>query len=166
MPYPRRCSGGISDIPLSHSHFTRMNWIWRMLNIIFQPQLMVKTIELRFYCILVWINSILFSLLPYKWNKSHHHHQPINAAGSQAFHGLPTRRTGHNPPRGPSADSWVLKTANTAGTNGLTWLPKHGGARGNKFFDHPSDDRPMLLSFRSYDKRTDRGAIELLKREL
>jgi hypothetical protein len=43
------------------------------------------------------------------------------------------RRTGHNPPRGPSADWWVLTTANAAGTNGLTPLPKHGGARDNKF---------------------------------
>jgi hypothetical protein len=45
---------------------------------------------------------------------------------------LPTRRTGHNPPRGPSADWWVLTTANAAGTNGLTCLPKHGGARDDK----------------------------------
>jgi hypothetical protein len=36
------------------------------------------------------------------------------------------RKTGHNPPRGPSADWWVLTTANAAGTNGLTCLPKHG----------------------------------------
>jgi hypothetical protein len=43
------------------------------------------------------------------------------------------RRTAHNPPRGPSADWWVLTTANTAGTNGLTCLPKHGGARDIKF---------------------------------
>jgi hypothetical protein len=48
------------------------------------------------------------------------HHQPINVptAGAQAFlcnsnnitwidDGIPTRRTGHNPPRGPSADWWV-----------------------------------------------------------
>jgi hypothetical protein len=28
-----------------------------------------------------------------------------------------TRRTGHNPPLGPSADWWVLTTANAAGTN-------------------------------------------------
>jgi hypothetical protein len=33
---------------------------------------------------------------------------------------------GHNPPRGPSAGWWVLMTINAAGTNGLTWLPKHG----------------------------------------
>ncbi|RVE53957.1 hypothetical protein evm_001360 [Chilo suppressalis] len=36
---------------------------------------------------------------------------------------------GHNPPRGPSADWWVLTTADAAETNGLTCLPKHGGAR-------------------------------------
>jgi hypothetical protein len=39
-----------------------------------------------------------------------------------------------NPPRGPSAGWWVLTTANAAGTNGLTCLPKHGGSRDNKFW--------------------------------
>jgi hypothetical protein len=34
-------------------------------------------------------------------------------------------RTGYNPPRGRSAVWWVLTTANAAGTNGLTCLPKH-----------------------------------------
>jgi hypothetical protein len=98
----------------------------------------------------------------------HHHHQPINVptVGAQAFlmdygtypttlthtlcllcsqdqqwynpYGLPTRRTGHNPPREPSADWWVLTTANAAGNNGLTCLPKHGGARGDKVLvTHP-----------------------------
>ncbi|CAH0402975.1 unnamed protein product [Chilo suppressalis] len=38
-------------------------------------------------------------------------------------------RLGHDPPRGPSADWWVLTTAHAAGTNGLTCLPKHRGAR-------------------------------------
>jgi hypothetical protein len=38
-------------------------------------------------------------------------------------------RTGHNPPREPIADWWVLTTANTGGTNGLTCLPMHRGAR-------------------------------------
>jgi hypothetical protein len=46
----------------------------------------------------------------------HYYHQPINvpAAGEQAFR-LHIRRTGHNPPREPSADWWVL-TTNAAGT--------------------------------------------------
>jgi hypothetical protein len=39
--------------------------------------------------------------------------------------GLHIRRTGHNPPRGPSVVWWMLTTANAAGTNGLTCLPKH-----------------------------------------
>jgi hypothetical protein len=30
-------------------------------------------------------------------------------------------------PRGPSAIRWVLTTANAAGINGLTCLPKHEG---------------------------------------
>jgi hypothetical protein len=58
--------------------------------------------------------------------------------GHRLSYGLPTRRTGHNPPRGPSADCWLLTTANAAGTNGLTCLPKHGAARDNKFLvTHP-----------------------------
>jgi hypothetical protein len=30
--------------------------------------------------------------------------------------GLPSRRTGHNPPRGPNADWWLLTTANVIGS--------------------------------------------------
>jgi hypothetical protein len=62
-------------------------------------------------------------------------------------YGLLTRRRGHNLPRRLSEALWVLTTANTAGANGLTCLPKHGGARDITFFGHPSDDRPILLSF-------------------
>jgi hypothetical protein len=42
------------------------------------------------------------------------------------------KRTGHNPPGGPSEGWWVLMTANAAGSNCLTCLPKHGGVRDNK----------------------------------
>ncbi|RVE40955.1 hypothetical protein evm_014395 [Chilo suppressalis] len=62
----------------------------------------------------------------------HHHHQPINVptAGAQAFLMDGIGILGHVPPRGPSAAHWwVLTTADAAGTNGLTCLPKHGGAR-------------------------------------
>jgi hypothetical protein len=71
------------------------------------------------------------------------HQQPINAptAGTQAFlfpNGIHIRRTVHNPPHGPSAGWWVLTTANAAGTNDLTCLPRHGGAGDNKFLlTHP-----------------------------
>jgi hypothetical protein len=45
-------------------------------------------------------------------------------------------------PLKPSADWWVLPTANTAGANGLTWLPKHGRARDRKFLvTHPMTDQ-------------------------
>jgi hypothetical protein len=47
---------------------------------------------------------------------------PITGTGLPC--GLHIKRTGHNPPHGPSADWWVLATANAAGTNGLTCLPK------------------------------------------
>jgi hypothetical protein len=57
------------------------------------------------------------------------------------------RRTGHNPPRGPSTGWCVLTTANAAGTNGLTCLPKHGEAQDNKFLvTHPMTDQRCLTS--------------------
>jgi hypothetical protein len=83
------------------------------------------------------------------WN--HHHYQPNNVptAGAQAFlmDWLLTRRMGHITPCGPSADGWSLPTANTTGTNGLTCLPKHGGARFNKFLvTHPMTDQCCLAT--------------------
>jgi hypothetical protein len=60
----------------------------------------------------------------------------------------------------------VLTTANTAGTNGLTCLPKHGGVRDKKFWSPI-----ILLTFeivvwlaRSHAERTDRWTTELLHR--
>jgi hypothetical protein len=53
--------------------------------------------------------------------------------GTGLPYGSHIRRTCYNPPRGPSADWWVLTTANAARTNGLTCLPEHGGVRENKF---------------------------------
>jgi hypothetical protein len=53
--------------------------------------------------------------------------------GTGLLYGLHIKRTGHNPPREPSAGWWVLTTANAAGTNGLTCLQKHGGAQDNHF---------------------------------
>jgi hypothetical protein len=37
--------------------------------------------------------------------------------GTGLPYGLLTRRTIHNPPRGPSVDWWVLTTANATGNN-------------------------------------------------
>jgi hypothetical protein len=74
-----------------------------------------------------------------------YHHQPINLPIGLPY-GLHIRRACHNLPRGPSADWWVL-TANAAGTNGLTCLPKHGRARDNKFWvTHPMTDQFCLSS--------------------
>ncbi|RVE47127.1 hypothetical protein evm_008204 [Chilo suppressalis] len=69
--------------------------------------------------------------------------EPINVptAGAQAFPMDGIGRLGHDPPRGPSADWWVLTTADAAGTNGLTCLPKHGGAR--------DSDKPEIQKTRS-----------------
>jgi hypothetical protein len=48
---------------------------------------------------------------------------------------------------GPSADWWMQTTANAAGTNGLTCLPKHEGIRDNKFLvTHPMTDQRCLTS--------------------
>ncbi|RVE40888.1 hypothetical protein evm_014462 [Chilo suppressalis] len=50
-------------------------------------------------------------------------------------------RLGHDPPCGPSADWRVLTTADAAGTNGLTCLPKHEGTQDRKFLvTHPMTD--------------------------
>ncbi|RVE46920.1 hypothetical protein evm_008399 [Chilo suppressalis] len=61
------------------------------------------------------------------------HHLGIAFRGLPAFSMHPIGRLGHDPPRGHRADWWVLTTANTVGTNGLTCHPKHGGARDSKF---------------------------------
>jgi hypothetical protein len=62
-------------------------------------------------------------------------------------YGLHIKRTGHNPPRGPSVDCWRLTTTNAAGTDALTCLPKHGGALDNKFLvTHPTTDQRCLSS--------------------
>ncbi|RVE46276.1 hypothetical protein evm_009100 [Chilo suppressalis] len=62
--------------------------------------------------------------------------RPINVptAGAQAFPVDGIGRLGHDPPRGASSDLWVLTTADAAGTNGLTCLPTHGGARDSNFW--------------------------------
>jgi hypothetical protein len=63
---------------------------------------------------------------------------------------LPGRRPSlwiTQPPRGPGAGLWVLTTANAAGNNSLTCLPKQGGARDNKFLvTHPMTDQRCLTS--------------------
>jgi hypothetical protein len=48
------------------------------------------------------------------------------------------KQNGFNPRRGPSAGWWVPTTANVAGTNCLTCLPKHGGARRRSLNAGPS----------------------------
>jgi hypothetical protein len=80
----------------------------------------------------------------YFYHVHYHHHQAFNvrAAGAQAFFGSHIRKTGHNPPRGPSVYCWVLTTANAARTNGLKCLPKHGGTHDNTFLViHPMTDQ-------------------------
>jgi hypothetical protein len=61
-----------------------------------------------------------------------HHHQPINVStGAQAFFmDYPQGERAITHHAGPVR---VLTTANAAGTNGLTCLPKYGGARDNTF---------------------------------
>ncbi|RVE46956.1 hypothetical protein evm_008340 [Chilo suppressalis] len=68
--------------------------------------------------------------------------EPINVstAGAQAFAMGGIGKLGHEPPRRPSADWRVLTTADAAGTNGLTCLPKHGGDRG-VLVTHPMTDQ-------------------------
>ncbi|RVE40927.1 hypothetical protein evm_014423 [Chilo suppressalis] len=77
------------------------------------------------------------AFVPQSWMFNHNHHQPINVptAGAQAFPRDGIGRLDHDPPRGPSADWRVLTTADAAGPNGLTSLPKHGGTRDGRFLE-------------------------------
>jgi hypothetical protein len=71
----------------------------------------------------------------------------VPTVGTGLPYGLHIRRMGHNRPRGPIADWWLLTTANAAGTNGLACYPKHGRARGTKFLvTHPMTDQSCLTS--------------------
>ncbi|RVE40995.1 hypothetical protein evm_014355 [Chilo suppressalis] len=69
-------------------------------------------------------------------------------SGAQAFPMDEIGRSGDDPPCGPSADWRMLTTADAAGTNGLTCLPKHGGTRDRRFLiTHPMTyhcERPDL----------------------
>jgi hypothetical protein len=60
----------------------------------------------------------------------YHHHQPINVptSGAQAFLMEYTYGKLTITHHAGSAGWWALTTANVVGTNGLTRLPKHGGA--------------------------------------
>ncbi|RVE53010.1 hypothetical protein evm_002308 [Chilo suppressalis] len=50
-------------------------------------------------------------------------------------------RLGHDSPRGSNVDWRVLTTADAAGTDGLTCLPKHGETRDRRFLvTHPMTD--------------------------
>jgi hypothetical protein len=73
-------------------------------------------------------------------------HKPINVptAGAQAFcmdHTQRERAIAHH------VDWWLLTTTNAAGTNSLTCLPKHKGARDYTFsVTHPISDQRCLTS--------------------
>jgi hypothetical protein len=62
---------------------------------------------------------------------------PLSGVGTTCFHHvvIKTRPLFLRPAacRQASLKLWVLTTANAAGTNSLTCLPKHGGARNSKF---------------------------------
>jgi hypothetical protein len=65
--------------------------------------------------------------------------------GTGLPYGLHIRKTGANLPDGTSAGWMVLTSLNAAGTNRLTCLPKHGGARDSKFLvTHPMTDQRCL----------------------
>jgi hypothetical protein len=82
---------------------------------------------IRFYTIIIIISLLMSPLLGY----------------TGLPYGLYIRNTTHNPPRG----RWLPTTANATGTDGLTCLPKHGGARDSKFLiTHPMTDQRCLTS--------------------
>jgi hypothetical protein len=55
---------------------------------------------------------------------------------------------------------WVLSTANAAGTNSLTYLPKHGGARDNKFYTY-TDKIHTYIPLTPYPQRGSRGISDI-----
>jgi hypothetical protein len=66
---------------------------------------------------------------------------PLSGVGTTCFHHVVIKirhlffTIGRLPDVNPSLKlKWVLMTANATGTNGLTCLPNHGGARDNKFW--------------------------------
>jgi hypothetical protein len=94
----------------------------------------------------------------------HDHDQPINvSAGAQAY-GLHIRRTGHNPPRRPSADWWVLTTAIASRTNGLECLLKHRRTRENKYLNtQPMTDLRERWFHNWTPSALPGGAVQLLR---
>jgi hypothetical protein len=79
--------------------------------------------------------------------RHHRYHQPINIPTAGLRPSIWITHMSYHPPRGPSARWWVLTTANEVGTNGLTCLSKHVGARNNKFLvTHPMTDQCCLTS--------------------
>jgi hypothetical protein len=84
------------------------------------------------------IFTVLY-IVPIKiYNKDSLCYKCSHCWGTSLLYGLHIRRTGHNPPRRPSAGCWVLTTAHADGTNDSTCLPKHGGVWVNKFLiTHP-----------------------------
>jgi hypothetical protein len=76
----------------------------------------------------------------------------------------PTRRTDHSPPRAPSADWWVLMTANSRDQR-LNVPTEARRSTRQYIFGHPFNDRQTLLSFRDRDRDPDRGAIEPLGKQ-
>jgi hypothetical protein len=67
------------------------------------------------------------------------------------------RKGGHNPQRGSIADYWVLITANTTETNGLTWLPMLRNPP--PYSPYPMTNQRCLTSVTP--KRTDRHRAPL-----
>ncbi|RVE48328.1 hypothetical protein evm_006988 [Chilo suppressalis] len=93
-----------------------------------------------------------------------YHHQPINVpTAAQAFPVDEIGRLDHDPPRGSSADWWVLTTADSAGTTALTYLPKHGGARDSKANTDHCETTPGIPAAGATTAGTD-GKLELAKR--
>jgi hypothetical protein len=83
-------------------------------------------------------------------NRHHHHHQPINAptAGAPAFlMDYPQEERAITHHAGTVRIGLVLTTANAAGTNDFTCIPKHGEARNYKFLvTHPTTEQCCLAS--------------------
>jgi hypothetical protein len=89
-----------------------------------------ELIYLSHFSILIRCAMSVTLVLVFNLHQCIHHRLLISLRWGK---GLPYRlhikSSGHNLPRGSSTDWWVLTTVNSAQTNGLTCLPKHGRAR-------------------------------------
>ncbi|RVE41244.1 hypothetical protein evm_014105 [Chilo suppressalis] len=97
--------------------------------------------------------------MSYNKNDHHHHHKPINVptAGAQAFHTDGIGRLGHDPPRVPSADWWMLTTLQCSGLTEEIGLPV---PYEYKYEYHHDDAVPVNCGIVAYNEESECSGLE------